>query len=50
MGLALLIGYYVDGIKKRLSVVEISSVSLPIAIGLWVMMYPVLYKVRYELL
>lgn len=50
MGLALLIGYYVDGIKKRLSVVEIASVSLPIAIGLWVMMYPVLCKVRYELL
>ncbi|KAG6545781.1 hypothetical protein Mapa_012742 [Marchantia paleacea] len=50
MGLALLIGYYVNGIKKRLSVVEIASVSLPIAIGLWVMMYPVLCKVRYELL
>ncbi|KAL3683596.1 hypothetical protein R1sor_001618 [Riccia sorocarpa] len=44
MGLALLIGYYVGGIKKRLSVVEISSLSLPIAIGLWVMMYPVLCK------
>ncbi|KAL3692886.1 hypothetical protein R1sor_006537 [Riccia sorocarpa] len=50
MGLALLIGYYVGGIKKHLSVVEIASVSLPIAIGLWVMMYPVLCKVRYELL
>lgn len=49
MVLAVVIGYYVKGIKKALEVVEIASVSLPICIGLWVMMYPVLCKVRYEL-
>lgn len=50
MALALVIGYYVKGIKKRLEVVKLASVSLPIAAGLWVMMYPVLCKVRYEVL
>lgn len=50
MALAIVIGYYAKGIKKRLQVVELASVSLPIAVGLWVMMYPVLCKVRYETL
>lgn len=50
MGLALLIGYYVKSIKDRLQVIKVAEVSLPIAIGLWVMMYPVLCKVKYELL
>jgi arsenite transporter len=31
-------------------VAHIGDVSLPIALGLWVMMLPVLTKVRYELL
>lgn len=50
MVLAVIIGYYVKGIKKSFQVAEITSVSLPICIGLWVMMYPVLCKVRYELI
>jgi len=50
MVLAVAIGYFVKRIKKAFEVTEISSVSLPICIGLWVMMYPVLCKVRYELM
>lgn len=47
MILGVVIGYFTD-ISKRLSVVDIDKVSLPIAIGLWLMMWPVLCKVRYE--
>ncbi|KAG0559408.1 hypothetical protein KC19_10G102300 [Ceratodon purpureus] len=50
MGIALLVGYYRPEVKGRLQVAEIASVSLPIAIGLWVMMFPVLCKVKYEIL
>ena len=45
-GLAL--GRLVPGLGKALGAVEIQGVSLPIAIGLLVMMYPVLAKVRYD--
>ena len=44
----LLLGRLVPGLDHALSKVEIGSVSLPIAVGLLVMMYPVLAKVRYE--
>jgi len=44
----LLLGRLVPGLDDALSEVEIGSVSLPIAIGLLVMMYPVLAKVRYD--
>jgi ACR3 family arsenite transporter len=46
VGLAL--GRAVPGLDRALSQVEVGSVSLPIAIGLLVMMYPVLAKVRYD--
>ncbi|MFC7457646.1 ACR3 family arsenite efflux transporter [Brachybacterium sp. GCM10030267] len=45
-GLAL--GRLVPGIGPALESVSIAGVSLPIAIGLLVMMYPVLAKVRYD--
>ena len=44
----LLLGRLVDGLDEALAAVEVGSVSLPIAIGLLIMMYPVLAKVRYN--
>lgn len=48
MALGLLLGRLVPGLDDALAAVEVGSVSLPIAIGLLVMMYPVLAKVRYD--
>ncbi|MDT9593144.1 ACR3 family arsenite efflux transporter [Nocardioides zeae] len=48
MALGLALGRLVPGIDEVLEAVEIGSVSLPIAIGLLLMMYPVLAKVRYS--
>jgi ACR3 family arsenite transporter len=48
MAVGLLLGRTVDGLDDALAAVEVGSVSLPIAIGLLVMMYPVLAKVRYD--
>ncbi|GAA2758618.1 ACR3 family arsenite efflux transporter [Actinopolymorpha rutila] len=44
----LLLGRWVPGIAGVLDAIKVSSVSLPIALGLLVMMYPVLAKVRYD--
>ena len=44
----LLLGRSVSGLDDALSAVEVDGISLPIAIGLLVMMYPVLAKVRYD--
>lgn len=48
MALGLLLGRFVPGLAAALDTVTIGSVSLPIALGLLVMMYPVLAKVRYD--
>ena len=48
MALGLVLGRLVPGLDDALSKVEVGSVSLPIAVGLLVMMYPVLAKVRYD--
>ena len=48
MALGLLLGRFVPGLNEALDAVKIGSVSLPIALGLLVMMYPVLAKVRYD--
>jgi ACR3 family arsenite transporter len=48
MAVGLLLGRSVEGLDDALAAVEVGSVSLPIAIGLLVMMYPVLAKVRYD--
>ena len=44
----LVLGKVVPGLDDALSTVEVQGVSLPIALGLLVMMYPVLAKVRYD--
>ncbi|NYD59701.1 ACR3 family arsenite transporter [Nocardioides marinisabuli] len=48
MAAGLLLGRGVPGLDEALARIEVASVSLPIAIGLLVMMYPVLAKVRYD--
>jgi len=48
MVVGLLLGRLIPGLGDLLSVVELGGVSLPIALGLLVMMYPVLAKVRYD--
>jgi len=48
MAVGLLLGRFIPGLNTALEAVKIGSVSLPIAIGLLVMMYPVLAKVRYD--
>ncbi|NYG53919.1 ACR3 family arsenite efflux transporter [Nocardioides perillae] len=48
MAVGLVLGRVVDGLDEALAAVEVGSVSLPIAVGLLVMMYPVLAKVRYD--
>ncbi|WP_267489703.1 ACR3 family arsenite efflux transporter [Enemella dayhoffiae] len=47
MALGLLLGRTVPDLDHALGAVEVGGVSLPIAVGLLVMMYPVLAKVRY---
>ncbi|MFC9964607.1 ACR3 family arsenite efflux transporter [Nocardia ignorata] len=44
----LLLGRMIPGLGDTLSAVEIDGISLPIAVGLLIMMYPVLAKVRYD--
>ncbi len=47
MAAGLLLGQVFTGLDDALDAVKIDSVSLPIALGLLLMMYPVLAKVRY---
>ena len=48
MVLGLALGKAIPGIQSALNAVTIGQTSLPIALGLLLMMYPVLAKVRYE--
>jgi len=48
MVVGLVLGRAVPGLGTALSAVEVDGISLPIALGLLVMMYPVLAKVRYD--
>lgn len=48
MALGLVLGRVIPGLGHVVSAVQIDGISLPIALGLLVMMYPVLAKVRYD--
>jgi ACR3 family arsenite transporter len=48
MALGLGLGRAIPGLNDALSKVAVGGTSLPIAVGLLVMMYPVLAKVRYD--
>lgn len=48
MAVGLALGRLVPGMNGALAKIEIGGISLPIALGLLVMMYPVLAKVRYD--
>ncbi|MGW0485387.1 ACR3 family arsenite efflux transporter [Nonomuraea sp. NPDC003214] len=48
MAAGLLLGRLVPGLDAALEAVRIGGISLPIALGLLLMMYPVLAKVRYD--
>ena len=48
MAAGLGLGSVIPGLNSALSSVEVGGTSLPIAIGLLLMMYPVLARVRYE--
>jgi arsenite transporter len=48
MGLGIALGYLAPGFRTAISSMQIGSTSIPIAIGLILMMYPPLAKVKYE--
>ena len=48
MVVGLLVGRWIPGVNTALDKVQIDGISLPIALGLLIMMYPVLAKVRYD--
>jgi arsenical-resistance protein len=48
MVVGLLLGRLVPGLNTALDKVQVDGISLPIALGLLIMMYPVLAKVRYD--
>ena len=48
MAAGLLLGRWVPGLNVALEKVQVDGISLPIALGLLIMMYPVLAKVRYD--
>ena len=48
MALGLVLGRLIPGLGTAISAVQVDGISLPIALGLPVMMYPVLAKVRYD--
>lgn len=48
MGIGLLLAHYAPSVGQGVEAMSVGSMSIPIAIGLIVMMYPPLAKVRYE--
>ncbi|BBZ33386.1 ACR3 family arsenite efflux transporter [Mycolicibacterium confluentis] len=48
MAAGLLLGRFLPGVNSALNHIQVDGISLPIALGLLIMMYPVLAKVRYD--
>ena len=48
MGLGVALGYFVPGINRAVTYFSVGTVNVPLALGLMLMMYPPLAKVKYE--
>jgi arsenite transporter len=48
MGIGVGLGYFIPGVSKAITSLSVGTTSIPIAIGLILMMYPPLAKVKYE--
>ena len=48
MGIGVLLGYAVPGINRAINARNVGTTSVPLAVGLVLMMYPPLAKVKYE--
>jgi len=50
MGVGIALGFFAPGVVPMLNTLSVGTTSIPIAVGLVLMMYPPLAKVRYEAL